>query len=308
MNLEILIKEYLVYCKDNKKLSDKTIKAYTTDLRQFCESDIGGEEPFGKESLNRYIALLHTTYKVKSVKRKIASLKAFVYYLLYEDILDFNPFSKVNVRFREPRILPKTIPFYMIERYLSSMYKAKDAVISEYQRSCVVRDIAVCELLFSTGMRVSELCSLRPEDLDLQERTVLIYGKGAKERMLQIGSEETIQALVNYLEMYLEQIKRCGFLFVNRLRQKLSEQSVRTIIVKYCEMAGIDLHITPHMFRHSFATLLLEENVDIRYIQKMLGHSSITTTEIYTHVSMQKQKEILMTKLPRNHMKVKVKC
>ena len=109
----------------------------------------------------------------------------------------------------------------------------------------------------------------------------MIYGKGAKERILQIGSEETIQALGDYIQLYCESIKQCGFLFVNRLNQRLSEQSVRAMIVKYCGIAGIDLHITPHMYGHSFATLLLEEDVDIRYIQKMLGHSSITTTEIY---------------------------
>lgn len=306
MELQSLIKTYLSYCQRNKKLSQKTIKAYMIDLRQFCDFCLETNEMFEKSNLNQFIALLHETYKVKTVKRKIASLRAFVYYLLYEDILDDNPFDKVNIRFQEPKLLPKTIPFYMIEQYLAAMYRERKLALSSYQKKCIARDIAVCELLFATGMRVSELCSLKPEHLDLYSRTVLIYGKGCKERILQIGSEETVQALKIYIELHNENIKQCGFLFVNRLNHRLSEQSVRAMIVKYSGLAGIDLHITPHMFRHSFATLLLEEDVDIRYIQKLLGHSSITTTEIYTHVSMQKQKEILVTKLPRNHMQVHI--
>lgn len=306
MELQKLIKTYLLYCQRNKKLSQKTIKAYMIDLRQFCDFCLETNEMFEKSNLNQFIALLHETYKVKTVKRKIASLRAFVYYLLYEDILDDNPFDKVNIRFQEPKLLPKTIPFYIIEQYLTAMYRERKLTLTSYQKKCITRDIAVCELLFATGMRVSELCSLKPEHLDLYSRTVLIYGKGSKERILQIGSEETVQALKIYIESHNEKIKQCGFLFVNRLNHRLSEQSVRAMIVKYSGLAGIDIHITPHMFRHSFATLLLEEDVDIRYIQKLLGHSSITTTEIYTHVSMQKQKEILVTKLPRNHMQVHI--
>ena len=108
------------------------------------------------------------------------------------------------------------------------------------------------------------------------------------------------QALCLYKKTYEEEIKKCGFFFVNKLCHKLSDQSVRFMINKYAKLAGIEQHITPHMFRHSFATLLLEQDVDIRYIQQILGHSSISTTEIYTHVSNVKQKDILYKKHPRN--------
>ena len=133
----------------------------------------------------------------------------------------------------------------------------------------------------------------------------MIFGKGAKERFIQIGNEQVLSALYQYKEAFANELTRTEWLFVNRLEGRLSEQSVRYMIVRYCQIAGIDMHITPHMFRHSFATLLLEADVDIRYIQKMLGHSSITTTEIYTSVSMAKQKEILRLKHPRNGMEVK---
>ena len=151
-------------------------------------------------------------------------------------------------------------------------------------------------------MRISELCSLKPSDIDLESSNILIYGKGSKERILQIGNPEVLAALSLYRETFSTDIAVCGYFFVNRLRQKLSDQSVRFMINRYAKLAGLSQHITPHMFRHSFATLLLEQDVDIRYIQKMLGHSSISTTEIYTHVSNTKQKDILVHKHPRNLM------
>ena len=155
-------------------------------------------------------------------------------------------------------------------------------------------------------MRISELCSLKPSDVDLESENILIYGKGAKERIIQIGNPEVISALNLYQKEFSEDINMCGYFFVNRLNHRLSDQSVRFMINRYTKLAGITQHITPHMFRHSFATLLLEQDVDIRYIQKMLGHSSISTTEIYTHVSNTKQKDILIHKHPRNLIKVNI--
>ena len=184
------------------------------------------------------------------------------------------------------------------------MYLQKKAAKSEYELRCCIRDIAIIELLFATGMRISELCSLKPKDIDLQSSNILIYGKGAKERILQIGNPEVLSALISYRDTFEKDIAACGYFFVNRLKQRLSDQSVRFMIDHYARLAGIEQHITPHMFRHSFATLLLEQDVDIRYIQRMLGHSSISTTEIYTHVSNAKQKDILVHKHPRNLMEV----
>ena len=153
-------------------------------------------------------------------------------------------------------------------------------------------------------MRISELCTLRPKNIDFANNTILIYGKGSKERILQIGNPDVLSALTLYKETFQKDIKICGYFFVNRLQHRLSDQSVRYMINHYAKLAEIEQHITPHMFRHSFATLLLEQNVDIRYIQKILGHSSINTTEIYTHVSNVKQKDILFHKHPRNLMSV----
>lgn len=302
--LETLMKEYLDHCITHKKLDFKTIKAYRIDLRQFLSLIPTSTLPVTKEILMDYLSNIHKMYQPRTIKRKIASVKAFFHYLEYEEIMESNPFNKIDLNFRQPQRLPKTIPSNIIQLFLSTLYKEKNNCKTPFQTNAIIRDIAVMELLFATGMRISELCSLHQSDLDLENGTVLIFGKGAKERMLQIGNAEVINALKAYKNSFAEELRNTDWLFINRLHQRLSEQSVRNMINRYARLAHIDMHITPHMFRHSFATLLLEADVDIRYIQKMLGHSSITTTEIYTSVSMSKQREILEVKHPRNGMRV----
>ena len=298
------ITEYIEYCEYRKRLDPKTLKAYRIDLKQYEDFCAELSDFFDKKVVDHFITSLHKKYKPKTVKRKIASLKAFFHHMEYREILTKNPFAKLDIRFREARLLPKTIPFHSIQTFLSTIYAQKEQAESEYQLHCCIRDIAVIELLFATGMRISELCSLKLSDVDLKSSNILIYGKGSKERIIQLGNQDVINALALYQETFKKDIEACGYFFVNRLQHKLSDQSVRFMINRYTELAGITQHITPHMFRHSFATLLLEQDVDIRYIQRMLGHSSISTTEIYTHVSNAKQKDILVHKHPRNLMEV----
>ena len=276
--LKDYISEYLNYCEYRKQLNFKTIKAYKIDLNQYNSFCLDISDPFSKKAVDSYITELFKHYKPKSVKRKIASLKAFFHYLEYTEFLAQNPFDKLDVYFREAKLLPKTISFHSIQKFLSVLYAQKMQTVSAYQFKCCLRDIAVIELLFATGMRISELCSLKPSDIDLENNTVLIYGKGSKERILQFGNCEVISALATYQSTFKADISACGYFFVNKRKQKLSDQSVRFMINRYAALAGIEQHITPHMFRHSFATLLLEQDVDIRYIQKMLGHSSISTS------------------------------
>ena len=302
--LKSYISKYIEYCEYRKRLDSKTLKAYKIDLKQFEIFCTNLSDCFAKNVVDDFITNLHKQYKPKTVKRKIASLKAFFHHMEYKELLNENPFAKLDIRFREAKLLPKTIPFHSIQTFLSTLYTQKELAESEYQLRCCIRDIAVIELLFATGMRISELCSLKPSDIDFESNNILIYGKGAKERIIQLGNQEVISALVLYQETFKKDIEICGYFFVNRLQHKLSDQSVRFMINHYAELAGISQHITPHMFRHSFATLLLEQDVDIRYIQRMLGHSSISTTEIYTHVSSTKQKDILVNKHPRNQMNV----
>ncbi|MCH5269106.1 MAG: tyrosine-type recombinase/integrase [Lachnospiraceae bacterium] len=299
-DLRTQINSYLHYCESQKRLDTKTLKAYTIDLFQFLEQiEAHNIQDISPDLLETFIAGLHQKYKPKTVKRKIASIKALFHYFEYKELLERNPFSRLQIKFREPVILPKTIPLHMVEKILATIYIYRKNAKTSYQRRNALRDAAVIELLFATGMRISELCSLKPVDINLYERTILIYGKGAKERRLQIGNDDVIQILEEYRCNYEYEISHCHFFFANQSGNALSDQAVRRMINKYTALAAIDFHITPHMFRHTFATSLLEADVDIRYIQEMLGHSSINVTEIYTHVALAKQRDILTTKHPR---------
>lgn len=285
-----------------KRLNEKTLKAYRIDLKQFLEQMVNTE--ITVELLEEYIGELHEKFKPKTVKRKIASLKAFFHYMEYKEMIDKNPFNKIQIHFREPVILPKTIPLCVVEKFLETIYEEMDKAKTTYQKRNALRDVAVVELLFATGIRISELCMLKSNDVDLKYGIVLIYGKGSKERRLQIGNQEVIAILKKYKNDFHNEIEKCGYFFVNQSSRMLSDQAVRRMLNKYTSFATIELHITPHMFRHTFATALLEADVDIRYIQEMLGHSSITITEIYTHVATAKQRDILATKHPRKNFKI----
>lgn len=302
-NLKLLISNYLEYCRTQKRLDEKTLKAYQIDLKQFSELTSCEEITLiTPETLETHIAQLHQQYKPKTVKRKIASLKAFFHYLEYKDIIEYNPFNKIQVHFREPVILPKTIPLHTIETFLSIIYRQRHNAKTDYQKRNALRDAAIIELLFATGIRISELCALKRNDVNLFDGTILIYGKGDKERLIQIGNDAVICILKEYKNDYHSEIQNCDHFFANQSGNALSDQTVRRMINKYTSLAAIDFHITPHMFRHTFATCLLEADVDIRYIQEMLGHSSINITQIYTHVAVSKQKDILTTKHPRKDM------
>ena len=294
------IDEFLNYCRYHKKLSDKTIRAYKIDLSQY---GVFSNE-LSKQALWDYIEYLNKKYKPKTAKRKLATLKAFIHFLLLQDLIDFNPFDKLETTIKEPLLLPKTIPLGVIAKLISFSYQQIVFAKSDYQIRSAVRNTAILELLFATGDRVAEICTLRSDNVDLLGNSVKFYGKGSKERIIPIENFAVLSILRKYHSLFEKEIPDSGYFFVNKLGRRMTEQSVRNMINFYCKQCGVDMHITPHMFRHSFATLLLEEDVDIRYIQRMLGHSSITTTQIYTHVTSAKQKEILKTKHPRNKLNI----
>ena len=303
------MKDYLHYCRFQKELDSKTIKAYETDLNQLNQfvTELNTEtmEEIDKEKITRFLLHIHSLYKQKTVKRKIASIKAFFHYLEDEERIEINPMHKVRTKFKEEIVLPKIIPRSMIEQLLEHLYdQQRSKEKSQWRKEIILRDIAVIELLFATGLRISELCHLKKEYFDLQSGTLCIQGKGGKERYLHVGSTDVLEILALYHECFQEKINQSGYFFVNRYGKPLSEQSARRMIHKYTEEMQTDMVITPHMFRHSFATYLMEADVNIRYIQKMLGHSSITTTQIYTYVAVEKEREILRAKHPRNSMRV----
>lgn len=300
-----LTKEYLHFCTTRKNLDHKTIKSYSIDLKQYADFLTDYSLDWNeKKSIEKFIEFMHSKFKPKSVKRKIASLKAFFHYLEVEEILEINPFHKIQIKYKEPFILPKTIPLKTIEIIMNYAYLIRNRQTTSLGKKIALRNALILELLFATGMRISELCSLTTKQVNFNDYVIKIYGKGSKERLIQICNNNVQNLLDEYRIEFDFELNNYNYFFINRLCNRLSEQSVRNMINSYSKGAGVSIHITPHMFRHSFATLLLEEDVDIRYIQQMLGHSSITTTQIYTHTSINKQKNILSAKHPRNKFKI----
>lgn len=238
----------------------------------------------------------------KTVKRKIASVKAFYNYLEEMEIIQENPFRKIKVKFKEAVVLPRIIMREEIEKLLNYMYECRD---DSKNYSFWLRDIAVVEMFFATGARVYEISNIKCDCIDLQSGLICIKGKGNKERYLQIGSREVLELLRKYYEANKDRIDKSGYFFINNRGERFSEQSIRFMLKKYTIQAGIERKITPHMFRHSVATFLIEEEVDISCVQRILGHSSIKTTQIYIHIAAKKQAEILRDKHPRNKMKIK---
>lgn len=301
MNQREQMKRYLEYCQFRKELDWNTLKAYRTDLKQFVE--YVGEEIPSKERIEEYITHLHKKYKQKTVKRKIASLKAYYSYLEDEEILFENPFRRIKVKFKETKTLPRIIPRAEIERLFNYMYEQENRIEERYHKYWL-RDIAVMEMFFATGARVYEISNIRADCIDLNSGLVRIMGKGGKERYIQIAMPDVLIILRKYRDENENAIRKSGFFFVNRNGERYTEQSIRLMLKKYAKLAGVERNITPHMFRHSFATYLVEEGVDISCVQQILGHSSIKTTQIYIHVAAKRQAEILRELHPRNRMNI----
>lgn len=170
--------------------------------------------------------------------------------------------------------------------------------------SVLLRDVAIVETFFATGARVYEIANIRIEDVDLNTGIICFMGKGGKERYIQIADQRIVMLLRKYYKENEKAINETGYFFLNQRGNRYTEQSMRNMLKRNVKEAGIERNITPHMFRHSFATYLIEEGVDISCVQQLLGHSSINTTQIYIHVATGKQAEILKNHHPRNKMKI----
>lgn len=301
MRLEDKLAAYLEYCEYRKELDRKTLKAYRIDLRQYFEY-ICVDEP-DKEKIEEYVTHLHKSYKQKTVKRKIVSIKAFYNYLEETEIIAESPFRKIKVKFKETVTLPRIIPREEIEKLLNHMYQCLNEN-DKASRKFMLRDVAVIEVFFATGARVYEISNIRDDSINLNTGLIRLMGKGGKERYVQISNTSILEVLKKYYDENEQSIKKSGYFFVNNRESRYTEQSIRLMLKKYTKQAGIERNITPHMFRHSFATYLIEEGVDVSCVQQILGHSSIKTTQIYIHIAAKKQAEILKELHPRNNMKI----
>ena len=301
------IEDFLRHCRFERKLDKKTIAAYNTDLLQFIKIgaiDSEGEiEQITREKIKVWLESMES-YKFRTIKRKLASTRAFLRYLETEHDDFNNPIRKMQIKLKEPVRLPVVMTKDEVKKILTQLEEESSSKPNSRQANFMaVRNRAVVELLFATGMRIGELCNLRHNDVDLEHRIVHILGKGNRERVVDICLPVTLNALHEWVAVRPSLHNTPGeYFFINRLGDGLSPQTVRSLIHSLADECGISKHVTPHTFRHTFATLLLEEDVDIANIKQILGHSSIATTQIYLHVNPVRQREILTHRHPRSKM------
>lgn len=295
------VTSFLIHCTEQKRLDTKTVKAYRIDITQFEDYIQSNNSKYDRAAIRRFISFLNQKYKPRTVKRKIASVKGYLSFLQDEGIVSNNPFIGMRISLPKSLSIPRTIPFKTINAMLLETHRFEACAITPFSHLCALRNTAVIELLFATGLRISELCNIAEKDLDLSEGVVFIHGKGNRERIVEIANREVLSALKKYNQA---KSKHIDAFFLNNRGDPLTDQSARFIVENCANKVDPTRHITPHMFRHSFATMLLEEDVDIRYIQQLLGHSSISTTQIYAHVSSEKRRAILSTKHPRNRITI----
>jgi len=300
-NKEIM-EMYLKYLRDEKNYSSHTVTAYMDDLQclvNFLESEELGSLFLVSDRIGRfYISYLHNEYNPKSIRRKISSVKSMYRLLVYDKLIRTNPFQNA--------ILPKekkSLPKFIYEKEMTDFLNKVDneTLIGK-------RDIAIFEMLYGSGLRVSELVDVKIKDIDFYNKTMLIHGKGSKDRYVPLHDLEIVK-IKKYLELsrpvFRTRNKESdeGFLFLNFKGGHLTDRGVRTILDKELELQASTMKLSPHAFRHSFATHLLDHGVDLRVVQELLGHVSLSTTQIYTKVSKEKLKEIYMASHPRAKLK-----
>jgi|YNPNPStandDraft_1061719.scaffolds.fasta_scaffold09668_5 tyrosine recombinase XerC len=297
-SLKLLVEKFILYLRE-RNFSLETIRAYKSDLNEFINF-LKTEFPDKQiDDINRFIlrSYFHylekgKTYQVhrSTIARKIYTLRSFFKFLIRLEIIKVNPLEYLST----PKI-DKRLPVFLTE---DEMAKLLDFNKQNYKFG--IRDQAILELLYSSGLRVSELVSINIDDIDFFGEMVRVIGKGNKERLVPIG-----ETALKYLHQYLKFRNKIvndnseKALFVNHRNKRINVRSIRNIVNKWIRLASIQKHISPHKIRHSFATHLLNAGCDLRSVQEMLGHKNLGTTQIYTHVNIDKLKQVYHKAHPR---------
>lgn len=300
---ELHIKLFTDYLRVEKSLSENTISAYRTDLDKFFAYAENVKlitllKDLKEETVTDFLFYLSTTlskskkkFSGKSVSRFISSLKSFFKFLEAENITVTNPLENIESP-RSPRLLPEVLSVEEIEKLLS---------VQDLNDKLELRDKALLETLYASGLRVSEAINLKISNIAFDEGFLRVFGKGSKERLVPIGN-----TALKYISKYIKESRSIlkksvsyDYLFLNFRGNKLSRMGILDILKKHCLRAGIKRSAHPHTLRHSFATHLLQGGADIRIIQEMLGHSDISTTQIYTHIDKDYLIEVHKTFHPR---------
>jgi integrase/recombinase XerD len=305
MKNEDLVKKFINATKSEKNLAARTLKAYTSDLNAFVKfAGIRRMIDFEIDKIREYINWLEEKGLCdSSIRRHLATVKLLYNFLEEEGIIEYSPARELKRRYKVALRLPRIMSHDEIKRLLSVLYISiiNIRLKSGFKYFKTVRDCAIIEMLFSTGMRIDEVTKLDIDHLNLGRRAVLIMGKGRKERLLYISSDEVMLSIEEYLNLRESYHPETNALFLNRYHRRLSVHSIGKIFNEYCRKAQINRKITPHCLRHTMATMLIENGADVRSVQEILGHSSISTTEIYLSISKQRKMEVLSKFHERNH-------
>ena len=286
--------EFLEYIKSIKNYSDNTIINYSEDLDKYYdylkEKNIDLKNISYKDILN-YISYLKVDHKSTSINRSLSSIRSFYNYLIKKNYINNNPFNIINGMKKE-----KKLPEYFKYNEYVSLVNSIDV-----STNLGVRNRCIFEVLLATGCRVSELVNIKINDIDLTRQEIKVLGKGKKYRIVYFGSY-ALDSINEYLKVRSELLKEksSDYLFLNHLGNKITTRGIRTIIDNILLKANSNLKITPHTFRHSFATMMLNEGCDLKSVQELLGHVSLSTTSIYTHISNEELKRVYLNTNPRN--------
>ncbi len=282
--------DFLNYLKNERNYSDHTLSNYGRDLR-FLISFIKNKKIDRLAAREYLLALEKNNYSRRSIARKLSAARSFFRYLQREKKITENPFQNLVT----PK-LPRKLPNFLYPEEITRLFEAADSATPLGKR-----DRAILEMLYGTGMRVIELCRLNLNDIDWDDKEIKVFGKGAKERIVIFGSfaEKALKEYLNNGRPALIGQARSAAFFVGRRGTRLTSRQTERIIRFYAKKADIQKKVTPHTLRHSFATHLLEGGADLRMTQELLGHVSLSTTQVYTHVTKERLKKVYDAAHPR---------
>lgn len=287
------IDAFLFSLRVEKGASEHTVSSYATDLRQFVDlvDDNSGWERVSKAELRRFLSHLNRSgYSRRTVSRKVSCLRSFFRYLVREGVLTANPVMSIEL----PK-QGKALPMFFYPEEMAALLASTDT------GPLGVRDRAMLELLYATGCRASELMGIDVNDIDWQQQSIRVIGKGNKERIVHFGAgaREALDIYLREARPLLCKTPKVKSLFVNYRGTALSQRSLGRIVDKYVNKAALHDGLSPHSLRHSFATHLLDNGADLRAVQELLGHKNISTTQIYTHVTSERLKKVYESFHPR---------
>ncbi len=294
--MEELLGKYVRYLEVERDLSPFTVRNYVTDISHFLNflklEEIGSLQNVDHAVVRNYLGQLLDSGMVRtSISRKMSALRSFFRYLNREGFIDNEPLNRVSA----PK-MEKRLPSFLTSEEVLALLNAADSSSPQG-----IRDRAVMELLYAAGLRVSEITSLDIGDVELETGQITILGKGSKERMVLMG-QPAIEAIRQYLEYGRPKLAGTGddrALFLNRYGRRIAERRIQYLIKKYARQAGISGKVHPHKVRHTFATHMLDGGADLRVVQELLGHTNLSSTQIYTHVTRSQMRRRYLEAHPR---------